>query len=856
VAKLPRVFLCLLLSGTLASAQQYVISTFAGGGPPPSPVPALSAAIGGTYGIGSDAVGNVYFTALNCVFKMDRSGILTRIAGNGRAGFSGDGGPATSAELDQPEGVAVDSAGNVYIADTGNQRLRKVTPDGTITTAGAGLYFYGVAADTFGNVYASTGGRVERISPDGTQTQVAGGGPPPNLLLGYQCAGNGEPATKAYLNTATGIAVDSAGNLYIADSVAGCVLKVDTRGTITALIGNLNDPVGLAVDNAGNLYIADFRNGVRKLSNGSLTTVATSLSPVGVAVDGTGNLYVTEQGGSSVSQVNISGVITTVAGNGTPAYWGDGGQAIKAGMRGPNALGLDGAGNVYINDAGDGRIRRVSTDGIISTFATATVSDPGGIAVDSQGNIYVTGGPYGPYLQMIAPGGTITTIAGNGILGYSGDGGPATLAEVVAASVAPDSANDIYFTDYYNVRKVSSDGIITTVAGNGTYGYSGDGGPATGAQLDGSFGITVDDAGDLYIAGLTHTRKVSPSGIITTTAGNDAQGHIGGVGVAVDGAGNLFILAPLGNGVRVSKVSSNGIISTLVNNQNNGYSGDGGPSNNSQFDIPDALAVDAAGNIYVADTGNDVVRVLRPTKESQPVVDAITNGASNIAAPLAPGEIFVLYGEGMGPPQLATMQLNEAGLADTTLAETQVLFNGTPAPLVYTSSNQLAAIVPYSVQAGADGRADMQVSYQGHTTNPMPVLIVASSPALFTLNASGQGQAAAVNQDGTINRPSNPAPAGSYISLYATGEGATSPAGVDGKLATAPLPSPILPVNVTVADQPATVQYAGAAPGEVAGVMQVNIQIPAGTPSGNVPVALTIGTAASQSGVTIAVSAN
>jgi uncharacterized protein (TIGR03437 family) len=184
------------------------------------------------------------------------------------------------------------------------------------------------------------------------------------------------------------------------------------------------------------------------------------------------------------------------------------------------------------------------------------------------------------------------------------------------------------------------------------------------------------------------------------------------------------------------------------------------------------------------------------------------------------------------------------------LAETQVTFNGVPAPIVYTSDQQLAAIVPYGTKGPS---ADMVVTYQGHPTNPMPVLIQASSPGLFTADSTGQGQAAAINQDGTINNSTNPAPAGTYISLYATGEGQTNPTGTDGKPATAPLPKPVLPVTVTIAGQPAPVQYAGAAPGLVAGVMQVNAQIPTTTPLGNAPVVLQVGTTKSQDNVTIAV---
>jgi uncharacterized protein (TIGR03437 family) len=242
--------------------------------------------------------------------------------------------------------------------------------------------------------------------------------------------------------------------------------------------------------------------------------------------------------------------------------------------------------------------------------------------------------------------------------------------------------------------------------------------------------------------------------------------------------------------------------------------------------------------------------VLRPTSEPQPAVTAITHGADNLSLPLSPGEIFVLYGSGMGPSQLAQMRLNDKGLVGTALSETQVTFNGIPAPIVYTSGKQLAAIVPYSIKGTS---ADLVVSYQGHATNPMPVLIQASSPGIFTLDSTGKGQAAAINQDGSINGSSHPAPAGSIISLYATGEGQTSATGVDGKPAATPLPKPVLPVSVTIAGQTATVQYAGGAPGLVAGVMQVDVGIPAGVQSGNAPVVVTVGSVKSQDGVMIAV---
>ena len=336
---------------------------------------------------------------------------IATLAGNGTQGYSGDGGLATSAELSAPDGVAVDTGGNIYIGDLGNNRIRKVT--------------------------VSTGD-ISTVAGDGT--------------AGY--SGDGGPATKA----------------------------------------ELSSPEGVAVDHAGNIYIADHTN-------------------------------------SRIRKVTLStGIITTVAGNGTTGYSGDGGLATKAELCAPEDVTVDSAGNIYIADSCNNRIRKVT----VST-------------------------------------GIITTVAGDGTGGYSGDGGQATSAELSdPIGVGLDTANNIYIGDFSNnrIRKVTvSTGIITTVAGDGKGGYSGDGGPATSAELDSPGGVEVDPAGNIYIAdyGNSRIRKVTAlTGFISM---------IGGNGVA-------------------------------------GYSGDGGAATAAELNIPPALALDAVGNIYVADRGNNRIRAI------------------------------------------------------------------------------------------------------------------------------------------------------------------------------------------------------------------------------------------------------
>lgn len=238
--------------------------------------------------------------------------------------------------------------------------------------------------------------------------------------------------------------------------------------------------------------------------------------------------------------------------------------------------------------------------------------------------------------------------------------------------------------------------------------------------------------------------------------------------------------------------------------------------------------------------------MLQPTNQSV-LIGAVVDAASQGVLPISPGKIVVIYGVGMGPAQLVSNQPTN-GVFSTQTAGTTVLFNGIPGAVLYASSTQVAAIAPYAVSGAS---AQVTVSYQGQTSAGFPVSIAAASPSIFSANGTGAGQAAAVNADGSINGAAHPVAVGGYISLYVTGEGQTTPAGMDGKLAplTQPFPQPLLPVQVTVGALPALVVYAGAAPGEVAGLMQVVVQIPAGVQTGGyIPVVLQVGSAASVTG--------
>ena len=609
---------------------EWIIDTIAGGGVGDNR-PGGEARLSRPSGVAVDSSGNIYIAdySNDRIRRVDSLGIITTIAGTGNKGYSGDSGPAVEAQLNGPSGVAVDGAGNVYIADAGNHRIRRVDAGGTIST-------------------------------------IAGNG-----QGGY--TGDGGPAFEAQLNVPAGVAVDNAGNVYIADLINNRIRRVDASGTITTVAGTgdggysgdgapanlaqLNNPIDLELDRAGNLYIADLMNNrIRRVdASGTITTVAgtgdegysgdgeaadraTLDYPSAVAVDYSGNIYIADYYNDRIRRVDSLGIITTIAGTGNVGYSGDGGPAVEAQLNRPDGVAVDETGNLYITDAGNDRVRRVNPGQTITTIAgigetgyggdgglaiEAQLFHPSGIAVDGTGNLYIADTD-NHRVRRVDTAGTITTIAGNGDEGYSGDGRLAVDAQLAnPEGVALDGTGNLYITDRYNhrVRRVDPSGTITTVAGNGQFGYSGDGDLAVKAQLRDPWGVTVDGVGNLYIAdsGNNCIRRVDAAGIITTVAGIAdvyyGYGGDGGLaveaklagpeGVALDGAGNLYIADTRNH--RVRRVDSAGIITTVAGNGKRGHSGDG-PAVVARLEYPSGVAVDHAGNLYIADRNNHRIR--------------------------------------------------------------------------------------------------------------------------------------------------------------------------------------------------------------------------------------------------------
>ncbi len=608
---------------------------------------ALVAALAGPQGVVVDVGQNLFIadTGNHRVRRVDAvTGIITTLAGTGQRGSSGDGGAAASADLDSPAGVGVDGSGNVFVADTGNHRIRRIDSiTGVITT------------------YAGTGQQGS--------------------------SGDGAAASNADLDSPGGVAADEAGNVVIADSGNSRIRRVASgTGVITTLAGTGEEgfgdgsalaasffqPQGVGVDRDDNVFVADWGNSrIRKIdaTTGMVTTIAGDgtfgfsgdnglatqagvSSPYGVAADASGNVYIADTFNHRVRRVTFEeGVITTVAGDGFTQFSGDNGFAHGASLSQPEGMARDSSGNLFIADTSNNRVRRVDgTTGVITTIAgngesgfagdggvatVARLSSPQSVAVDLTGNLYIADTFNSRIRRVELASGTITTIAGSGDYGFSGDGGQATDAALADPSgLAFDSDGNLYIADSTNhrVRFVNtSTGIITTFAGNGETGFSGDDGPAASASLYNPGGVALDGSGNLLIADTWNNvvRQVSPEGIITTIAGNGQWGFDGDggaatlaaladpSGVAIDEAGNVFIADSFND--RIRRVDTNtGLIATLAGSGRYGFSGDNVLAIEAALADPGGVLVDEIGNVYIADSTNDRIRGVRGSTPTPP----------------------------------------------------------------------------------------------------------------------------------------------------------------------------------------------------------------------------------------------
>jgi hypothetical protein len=538
----------------------------------------------------------------------------------GDIGGSGNGdGTAAAARFLDPYGVAVDSAGNVYVADRTNQTIRKVTTAGVVTTlagtagiagsadgTGTAARFLrpsGVAVDRAGNVYVAdtVNQTIRKVTAAGVVTTLAG-------TAGVRGSADGAGAA-ARFDLPTGAGVDSAGNVYVADAGNDTIRKVTTAGVVTTLAGTA---------------------GVRGSADG-VGAAARFTGPTGVVVDSADNVYVADAGNDTIRKVTPAGVVTTLAGTaGVPGSADGTGTAAR--FTGPTGLTIDSAGNLYVADQFDHTIRKVAADGVVTTLvgtagmsgsadstgAAARFNNPAGAAADSAGNVYVADRSNFA-LRKVTAAGVVTTLAGTAGISGSADGTGTVARFKLPAGVAVDSAGNVYVADQFNqtIRKLTADGLVTTLAGTaGSFGNAD--GTGAAARFTVPAGVAVDSAGNIYVADqFNHAiRQVTADGVVTTLAGTagisgsaDGTGAAarfnGPTGVAVDSAGNVYV-ADAGNDT-VRKVTTAGVVTTLAGSAGVAGSTDGAGAA-ARFDKPTGVAVNSAGNVYVADQDNHTIR--------------------------------------------------------------------------------------------------------------------------------------------------------------------------------------------------------------------------------------------------------
>lgn len=545
------------------------------------------------------------------------TGQLSLFAGNpgGRGNLNGTG---ASASFNLPGGVAADNAGNIYVADSSNSVIRKITPAGVVTTlagaaglwgsangTGAAARFFspnGIATDSAGNVYVAdtSNSMIRIISPAGVVGTLAGS---PGVIGSADATG-----ASASFYYPDGIATDNTGNVYVADTVNGTIRMITSGGVVTTLAGtagvtgstdatgaaaSFNKPSDIATDNTGHIYVADTINStIRQITSGGVvTTLAGSAGvtgstdgngtaarfnkPYGIATDRAGNVYVADTFSGAIRSITPAGDVTTLAGLGLVAGSADG-TAGAASFNFPLGVGADGAGNVYVADTNNGTVRKITPAGVVTTLAgtsgvigsadgngaAASFNYPYGVAADSAGNVYVT--DHGnSTIRKITSAGVVTTLAGTpGVIGNANATGAAASFNQ-PDGIATDSAGNVYVADTLNrlIRKITPSGVVTTLAGSGSWGSADGFGVA--ASFKWPSGVATDASGNLYVADfLAHTiRKITPAGMVTTFAGTD------GVSGSTDGIGAA-----------------------------------------ARFNSPSGIVADSTGNVYVADNGNSTIR--------------------------------------------------------------------------------------------------------------------------------------------------------------------------------------------------------------------------------------------------------
>ena len=616
------------------------------------------------YGLAVDGAGNVFVADTDnyTIRKITPAGVVTTFAGTAGSLGSADG-TGAAARFTQPFGVAVDGEGNLLVADTYNSTIRKITPAGGVTTfagvaratgstdgTGTAARFSGpkgLEVDGAGNVFVADteNHTIRKITPTGVVTTLAGKARSSGSADGTGAA--------ALFNSPQGVAVDGAGNVFVADTGNHTIRKISPTGVVTTVAGSaglpanidatgtaarFNTPSGLAVDGAGNVLVADaYNHTVRKITPDGVVTTLTGtagssggagatgnaarfLRPSDVALDGAGNVFVADTEDHTIWKITPAGDVTTLAGTAGSIGNADG-TGAAARFAGASAVTLDSAGNLLVADSSNNIIRKITRAGVVTTLAAPVVLDggtdspnffaPQGVAVDREGNVVVAD-TVNQMIRKITPAGLVATIAGAAVSSGTADGTGTAARFSWPIGVAVDGEDTLVVTDSNNctIRKITPAGVVTTFAGTAGSDGSADGTGAA-ARFNKPAGVAVDGAGNVFVADRdNHTiRKITPAGVVTTLAGTaGSAGSADGTGaaarfsrptsVAVDGAGNVFVADTDNNAVR--KITAFGVVSTVVGVASPTRVGTFPGPLPASINNPMGVAVDASnGNLYI-----------------------------------------------------------------------------------------------------------------------------------------------------------------------------------------------------------------------------------------------------------------
>jgi len=869
-----------------------MIDTFAGGHVV-SGVSAQNVAFGIISGITRDPKGNLVFcdSSTNVIRRVNADGTIQTIAGTGIPGFGGDDGAATAALLRGPSFAKYDVAGNLYFADTGNFRIRRIDISGNITTvAGTGIqgllgtggaalsaqiYFVtDLVVDSAGYIYFSEYAQplLRRITPSG-QVEV---------FAGCATCGDvdGAPATQSSIESVTALALDSRGNSYLANSngAQGHVYRISPDGIIHHF-------AGFGQSQAGPPY-----------GNGGPAIAAPPGKFLALSADPAGNVYTEESvplgcGCVVVLRIGTDGNINLIAGDSTGLDASTDGPALQTLLTGGGASSLSAFGGI-LTFADYKAIREITTQAMIQTIAggqpqrapdgTAAQSawfiQPRTIAFDHAGALYVG---EACSIRKIDSTGVLSTVAGTGLCSYTTPSGSALTAVFNGvSSIAFDSHNQLYFADLLGGIYEISAGTITQVA-NIIPGFS--------------MKLAIDSQDRLYFANPINFGQILPGNPPQSV--ESTQGFsLDAIAMAIDSADYVYVCCDLTNGTYIVKYAPNllgsptSIPSNLVMGTESGMAfdsssilwqgqpafgfdkgtvpfggaccsgsyGDGGPVESADTQ-PWSFVFAPNGDLYFLDAPVGRIRRIHgspPTVAPAISAGGIVNAASLAGGAIAPGELISIFGSSFGPPGLdvASTLNNVIPKALNIVHVDFYVYSYFPIQGAITArtENQINVFVPYEIANATS--IQVTVDVDGVSSAAVTVPVAPSAFGLSTADSSGTGQGAIFNQDGTYNSHSNPAPRGSIVTLFGTGEGVTTPALPDGALViSTPYSTTQAHVSVKFGDQSAEIQYAGAAPFLPTGVFQINATIPTGAAPGDVPITVSIGGISTTRTVTVAV---